>query len=87
MGKEGLGIAQVGTPRGGIAHMPHGGLAGQALKIGFRKHVGHKPHALVFMHAARVARNDARAFLAAMLLGVQAEVGQTGRILVSVNAE
>ena len=87
MGQEGLGVATGGAARGGIAHVAHRSAAGERAQAGFRKNVGHQTHALVLMHAVRVLGDDARAFLAPVLLSVQAEIRQTGRVIMLINAE
>ena len=87
VGQEGLGIAAGGTARGGIAHMAHGYPAGEGAQAGLGKDVRHQAHALVLVHAVRIQGNDARALLAPVLLGVEAEIGQTGRVLMIINTE
>src|SRR5207247_4061132 len=46
----------------------------------------HQPHGLFPMELLAVVRDDAGAFLAAVLQGVQAEIGEVGRFLVPVHA-
>ena len=67
--------------------MAHGYPAGEGAKAGLGKDVRHQAHALVLVHAVRIQGNDARALLAPVLLGVEAEIGQTGRVLMIINTE
>jgi hypothetical protein len=53
----------------------------QALQGAFAENVTHQPHVLVNNDPAAVTGNNAGTFLAAVLQGVQAEIGQSGRVL------
>ncbi len=66
--------------------MPGGKMPGELLQAGFGENLRHQAHRLVQGHAPAIARSDARAFLAPVLEGVKAEIGQLGRVLVTVNA-
>ena len=67
--------------------MTNGGSACQSLERGFCKNIGHKAHALVFVHAVSVKADNAGAFLPAVLLCVQTEISQTSRFFMVINAE
>ena len=67
--------------------MPHSVAAREHFQAGFGKNVGHKAHALVFVHAVLVKSDYTRTFLPPVLLGVKSEVGQTGSLVVVINAE
>ena len=59
------------------------------LQIFFPEHVGDEPHADVQMGGSFlfVPRDDTRAFLAAMLQGIQAEIGEPGGVFMTYDAE
>ena len=48
---------------------------------------GHQAQAPVLAHAAAVAGDDAAGLLAPVLQGVEAEIGEPGRVRVAVDAE
>ncbi len=85
--REGLRIQQRRVARGGVARVADGQLAGQ-----FGKRLGgedfrHVPHGFPAVDFGAVARADARAFLAAMLQCVQAQVGHLGGLGMAVNGD
>ena len=84
-----LRIAQLRLARGGVAYVADGRLAGEMPEVFFAEHVGDKSHADMQMGGAftLVPRNDTRAFLAAMLQGIQTEVGEPGGVLMTGDAE
>ena len=62
--------------------------ARQGLQVGFGEDIGHQSHALVLVQQAfLVDGDDARALLSAMLLGVQTEIGQARRFLMTVDTQ
>ena len=62
--------------------------ARQGLQVGFGEDIGHQAHAFVLVQQAfLVDGDDARAFLSAMLLGVQTEIGQSRRFLMTVDTQ
>src|SRR6266516_4542174 len=68
--------------------MADGSLAGETLEdLLVAKDVGHESHALVSVKAEPVGRDDAAAFLAPVLEGIEAEIGQVGRLRVVVDPE
>ena len=86
--KEGLGVGYGRTSRGGVAHVPHGDGAGQGLEVFLLEYVGHEPHAPVVVDIASVIHaHDARAFLPPVLLGIEAEIGESGSVHMTVDAE
>ena len=86
--KEGLGVGYGRTSRGGVAHVPHGDGAGQGLEVFLLKYIGHEPHAPVVVDIASVIHaHDARAFLPPVLLGIEAEIGESGSVHMTVDAE
>ena len=88
VGHEGLGVARRGTARGGVTHMAQRDGARQGLQVGFGEDIGHQAHAFVLVQQAfLVDGDDARAFLSAMLLGVQTEIGQSRRFLMTVDTQ
>ena len=82
-----LGIPRFGLSGGGIAHMPHGDIPRQVDKRFLGKHIGHQPHAHMAVDLSIRPCGYARAFLPAMLESVKTEIGQTGRFLMSADAE
>ena len=67
--------------------MPDGHFADECVKFFAVKNLRHQSHANMLAELPAVAGDNARAFLAAMLEGVQAVVRQLGGIPVAVNAE
>ena len=82
---ERLGVADVGGAGCGVAGVAHGHVADQAMKNVPLKDLGHQAHALVLAELPAVTGDDAGAFLAAVLEGVEAEVGKFGCVWVSKN--
>ena len=83
---DGLGVDQRGVAGGGVARVADGGGAGQA-----RQHRGledflHQAHALFEVQRGAVGGDDAGGFLAAMLQGVEAEIGELGGFGVAEDA-
>jgi len=73
---DGLGIVERSIAGGGIARVAHGGIAGKAGEDVAGKNFGDHPHAAMAVEIATVAGSDAGGFLAAMLEGIEAEVGE-----------
>ena len=67
--------------------MPHSVTPHKTLEVSFGKHVGYKAHTPVFIDGLAVKSDYARAFLSPVLLGIKAEIGQTGSIVMVINAE
>ena len=65
----------------------HGYVSRQMHENFLGKYIGHQPHAHMTVDLAIRPRGYARAFLSAMLEGVKTEIGQTGRFLMSADAE
>ena len=82
-----LGVAQVRRAGGRIAGVADGHVADEVVQDFAVENLRHQPHAFVFAELAAVARDDARAFLAAMLQGIEAVIGQFRRVGMAVNAE
>ena len=71
-----------------IARVADGQVAGQTVPaLRGREDVRHMAHRLVRVDLAAVARGDARAFLAAMLQRVEAQIGQVRGFRMPVNGE
>ena len=83
--RERLGVADVRRTRGGIAGMPHRHVPDQAVQDIALEDLGHQAHALVLAELAAVAGDDAGTFLATVLEGVEAEVGELSRVRVAKN--
>ena len=66
--------------------MPGGQVAGEFLQGTLVEHVGDQAHFLVDGHLAAIAGDDAGAFLAAVLQGVEPEVDELGGVLVAEHA-
>lgn len=58
-------------------------VASQSLQRTFSKNIGHEAGAAVRVELAAIAAHDSRAFLAAVLQSVQAQVGQLGGLRVT----
>ena len=82
-----LGVAQVRGAGGGIARVADGHVADEIVQDFAVENLRDQPHALVFAELAAVARDDAGAFLAAMLQGVEAVIRQLGGVGMAVNAK
>ena len=83
-----LGVLANRNPRCGIAHMADGLVALQLLAEGSLViYVWHKPHPRVQPDVFAVIACDARAFLPAMLEGVQTEIGHPSRFRMSRNTK
>ena len=83
----GLGIGGHGVARRGVAHVAHGPVALEQGQPLVREDVVDEAHPLLDAQALAVARDDARRLLPAVLLGVEAEVGEVGRFRVAEDAE
>ena len=76
-----LRVGQHGAAGRGVAGVAHGDVARQRGQDRFVEVLAHQPHAAVRAGVALpVDGDDARALLAAMLQGVEAEVGEPGRV-------
>ena len=75
---HGLGIADPTAARGGVAVVSHRQITGHAGQNLLIKHLADQAHVLMQADLAFVEHGDARRFLAAMLQGIQAEVGEVG---------
>ena len=62
---------------GAIAHMSHGELPGKGREVRVGKHLVAETEVLADEDRPAIAHRDARGFLAAMLQGLQAKVGET----------
>ena len=82
-----LGIVQNGASGGGIPDMADGAGAVQKLQAGFFKDIRNQPHSLVSDDLLVLDHGDARAFLTPVLKRIEPEVGQPGRIRMTVDAE
>ena len=83
-----LGVLADRNPRGGVTHVADGPVALQFLtKRRFVVYVRHEPHARVQPDVLAVITCDARAFLPAMLEGVQTEIGHPSRFRMSRNTK
>ena len=69
--RERLRVANVGTAGGGIARVSNGGVPHQIVQHIAFKNLRHKAHTFVLAKLRAIIRNDAGAFLAAMLQRVQ----------------
>ena len=84
---EGLGVDEHGGAGGGIAHVADGQMPRQLIQDGGVEDLGHQPQAPMHADPGAVAGDDAAGLLAPVLEGVEAEVGDAGRVRVPVNAE
>ena len=66
-GRDGLGIAEIGAARGGVAHVADGPVAGQAPETVPAEDVGDPAHGLLHVEGVAVRGRDARRLLASML--------------------
>ena len=77
-----LGIAGLAAAGGGVAVVADGQVAGEALEHVLVEHLAHQAHVLVEAHlVGRIEHGNARRLLAAVLQGVEAEVGEVGHRL------
>ena len=84
---ERLRVQQDCIPGGRVAGVPDGEPAAQTFEHRLGEDLGHLPHALVVKDLSAVAGDDPGAFLAAMLLRVEAEVGELCGFRVAVDRE
>ena len=78
-----LGIANLAAARRRIAVVANGQMARHALQHLLVKHLAHQAHVLVEAHLVLgIKHSDAGRFLAAVLQGVQAEIGEVGHGLI-----
>ena len=84
---EGLGVDEHGGAGGGIAHVADGQMPRELIQDCGVEDLGHQPQAPVHADPFAVAGDDAAGFLAPVLEGVEAEVGDAGRVRVPVDAE
>ena len=82
-----LRVAQVGDAGGGVAVVADRQASGQARQAVLGKHVVDPPHADLGLHGFAVRRHDAGAFLAAVLQGIEPQVGQLGGLGRTVDAD
>ena len=82
-----LRVARFGLARRGIAHMTDGNVSGQMTQRIFSEDLGHQPHTHMAVYLPVRPCGDARALLTAMLKSIKSEIGQTGRFLMSADAE
>ena len=84
---EGLGVDEHGGAGGGIAHVADGQMTRELIQDGRVEDLGHQPQAPVHADPGAVAGDDAAGLLAPVLEGIEAEIGEPGRVRVPVNAE
>ena len=73
---------------GGVVHMADGLVSGEPADLAFvAEHLGQQAKAAMADQMAIVVRHDAGALLAAMLQGVESEIGETGGVGVAPDAE
>src|SRR5262249_16459392 len=86
--RQWLGVAQMGRTGGRVAGVADGDVPRPLGPILFSENLGDQPHAAMDMEfPLRVERDDAGAFLAAMLQRVKAVTGEFGRLGMAENAE
>ena len=78
---DGLGVAPGARPRGRVAGVADGEVAGQRGQAPVVEHVGDESHVLVDHDGLAVAHGHTGRLLATVLQGVQAEVGEVGHRL------
>ena len=84
----GLGVSGHGVARGRVPRVADGPVALDRVQGGLVEHVVHEAHALVHAQPPAVAAaDDPRRFLAPVLLGVEAEVGEVGGLRMAVDPE
>jgi hypothetical protein len=84
---EGLGVADVRRPGGGVAHVADAHVARQRRESVLRKHVLHEAHRAVHVvpRVGALDRRDAGRLLPAVLQRVQPEVGEARGVGVAVH--
>src|SRR5689334_10469321 len=73
---DGLGVEQSLVAGGGVTRVADGQRAGKSCENGRLKNFFDFAHGAVELEFGAVARNDAGGFLAAVLQGVEAEIGE-----------
>jgi hypothetical protein len=84
---ERLGIAQVRRAGGGVPRVADSNGADHVMQDVSLEDLRHQPHAFVGVKLFAVRGDDARAFLAAVLQGVEAVVSELRGVRMAVNAE
>ena len=75
---DGLRVGERGVAGGGVARVAHGRGAGQAGEHLGLKDLLHQAHALFQVQRGAIGRDDAGRFLAAVLQGVEPQIGELG---------
>ena len=87
LGRDGLGVAQVGAARRRVADVADGARAREPAEPLGAEHVGHPAHGLLRVKARAVGGRDAGRLLPAMLEGIETEVGHIGGLGMVPDAE
>ena len=87
VGHDGLDVLDARASGSGVAVVAYGVGAGQAPEAFLAEDVRHEAHALFRVEVLAVAACDARAFLAAVLEGVEAQVHEVGGLGMPVDTE
>ena len=85
--ENGCAFSNHGVAGGGVAGVADGERARQFREHGLGEDVGHVAHGLVGVDLLAVGSADARALLAAMLHGVEPEIGELGCFGVAVDGD
>jgi len=83
---EWLGIQDMGSACGRIADMSNGKVALEVIKDFLSENFGNQSHGFMLGYFAAVRGYDAGTFLAAMLQGIESEIGESCSIRVTENA-
>src|SRR5512137_494328 len=84
---DGLGVEQSFVAGGGVARVADGEAAGELREDAGREDFFDFAHGAMDVELFAVARDDAGGFLAAMLEGIEAEVGEVGGFGMAEDAE
>ena len=84
---ERLRVHEYGRAGGGITHVPNTEIALQAIKDILVENFAHQSHALMMAHESTITDADAGTLLASVLEGIEAKIGKTGGVLVSIDGE
>ena len=87
LGRERLDVLGQGAPGGRVAHVADRDPPRKAGQPGLIEDVGDVAHLADRVHRAAIDAHDTGRLLAAVLKGVQAQIGEVGRLLVIVDAD
>ncbi len=84
---KGLGIDKKGRTCGGVSHMSQGHISFKIFKDLLIEYIRDQTHGLVLNNPLAVRNRNASAFLTPVLKGIETEIGQLGRLFMSIDGK